>query len=74
MPSAADYARQKRMRSRALQSLQQAAKAICDEFDRRSDPGTSDLDREQPFHITTTLGVLRDLRGALWVLNEPNDG
>lgn len=62
-----------RMRSRARQSLLKAAKAIATEFDRRSDPGTSDLDREQPFHITIPLGVLRDLRAALWSFTENND-
>jgi hypothetical protein len=34
------------------------------------DPGHSDLDREQPIHITVTLGDLRDLRWALSAASE----
>ena len=62
----------KRMRMRARNDLVKAARAICDEFDRRSDPGTSDLDREQPFHITVSLGVLRDMQSALIILRSDN--
>lgn len=30
------------------------------------DPGTSDLDNEQPIHVSMTLGDYRNLRSAVW--------
>jgi hypothetical protein len=44
--------------------LAKAAKAIRDAF--TYDPGHSDLDDEQPIHITVTLG---DWRRMNWALN-----
>lgn len=44
-------------------ALGTAAAAIRDAYP--TDPGTSDLDNEQPIHITTTLGAWRKLDRAL---------
>jgi hypothetical protein len=44
-------------------TLSDAARKFLDAF--KEDPGHSDLDNEQPIHITVTLGDLRRLRHAL---------
>ena len=49
-------------------TLHQVAKRFLDAF--HENPGHSDLDREQPIHITVTLGDLRDLDFALRTLPE----
>jgi len=46
-------------RHRLNLDLLKTARVIRDAF--HYDPGHSDLDREQPIHITTTLGAWRDL-------------
>jgi hypothetical protein len=46
-----------------MSQLRTIAQRFLDAF--HEDPGHSDLDREQPIHITVTLGDLRDLRWAL---------
>jgi hypothetical protein len=54
----------KRMSLSPSTELEKAAKAIRDAF--TYDPGHSDLDDEQPIHITVTLG---DWRRLNWALN-----
>lgn len=44
-----------------LVTLRKAVKPIIAAYVKKVDPGTSDLDDEQPFHITVTLGDLRQL-------------
>lgn len=56
MKSQAEYMRD-------LRDLREAATPIRDAF--HYDPGHSDLDDEQPIHITTTLGAWRRLNMAL---------
>lgn len=46
-----------------LYKIEEIALKFRDAF--RYDPGHSDLDREQPIHITVTLGQWRDLNCAL---------
>lgn len=48
-----------------LESLRAAARIIRDAF--TYDPGHSDLDDEQPIHISTTLGAWRGLHRAIYV-------
>lgn len=52
-----------------LESLRIAAARISDAY--HTDPGTSDLDNEQPIHISTTLGDWRALNFALLALRSP---
>jgi hypothetical protein len=49
-------------------SLYAAAKKIRDAFDY--DPGHSDLDNEQPIHISVTLGDWRALNWALMTADD----
>jgi hypothetical protein len=51
-----------------MSQLRTIAQRFLDAF--HEDPGHSDLDREQPIHITVTLGDLRDLRWALSSVSE----
>jgi hypothetical protein len=44
-----------------------AAKPFAKAFEDFSDPGTSDLDNEQPVSISMTLGDWRKLRSAVAV-------
>lgn len=46
-------------RHRLNLDLLKTARVVRDAF--RPDPGHSDLDREQPIHITIPLGTWRDL-------------
>ena len=46
-------------------TLAKAMRPIVAAYRASADPGTSDLDREQPFNITVTLGALRDASIAL---------
>lgn len=48
-------------------------KALAEALEKREDPGTSDLDDEQPFPIHLPLGVLRSAR-RLWRMSPEANG
>jgi hypothetical protein len=54
-----------------LEALAAASKVFRHAF--TYDPGHSDLDNEQPIHITVTLGDWRRLDWALRPQSEPSD-
>jgi hypothetical protein len=51
-----------------LSNLLIVARVIRDSY--HTDPGTADLDNEQPIHISTTLGVWRELNSAISALEQ----
>jgi len=52
-------------REAAATLLEDAFRPIVEAYLKQVDPGTSDLDNEQPFHITVPLGDLRRAHLAL---------
>ncbi len=52
----------------AVQRLIKAAREVRDGF--TYDPGHSDLDNEQPIHVSITLGAWRQINFALHVLED----
>ena len=55
----------KRLREQYNRNLLHWARRLVDRFDHYVDPGTADLDDEQPFSVSAPLGVWRDFRMAV---------
>jgi hypothetical protein len=51
-----------------IANLLAVARVLRDAY--HTDPGTSDLDDEQPIQISTTLGVWRELNSAISALED----